>query len=129
MPSTWDALTSALFFSRAATRARSFFSAASANGALPCPSAEPLVSNNTTNPAANSRFFGDVAMLVLDPHELKQLIHLPPAIAKRVEPHAHLVEQCQVQVGQRRRLGEADVAAAFHLAGGAARHQDPPTVV
>src|SRR6185437_5160623 len=117
MPSAWEALTSALCLSRAATFARSCFSAASANEVPACAHAEPLASNSTTSPAAIRGF------------ALKQLIHLPPAIAKRVEPHAHLVEQRQVQVGQRRWFGEADVPAALHPAGGTAGDKDRQIVV
>src|SRR5262245_28892368 len=120
MPSAWEPLTSAPCLSRAATFARSFFSAASANEAAGCASAEPLASNPTPMPAAASRVFRDDAISVLPPRRLKQLVHLPLAVAERVEPHAHLVEQRQVEVGQGRRFGKADVAAALHLAGGAA---------
>ena len=67
--------------------------------------------------------------LPLHRQRLKQLIHLAPAVGERVEPDAHLVEQRQVQVGQRRRLGEADVAAASHSARGAAGDEDRQVVV
>src|SRR5262249_54121673 len=128
MPSAWEALTSLPCSSRAATFARSFFSAAFATEA-DWASAEPPASKNTTSAAANSRAFGAGAISVLPPQRLKQLIPLPLAIAERVKPHSHFVEQRQVQVGQRRRFGEADVPAALHLPGGAAGDEDRKVVV
>src|SRR5690242_10781082 len=56
MPSAWEVLTSAPCLSRAATFARSCFSAASANEAADWACDEPLPSKNTISPAANTRF-------------------------------------------------------------------------
>src|SRR5579883_214013 len=117
MPSAWEALTSAACLSRAAAFARSFFSAASANGATACARAQPPASHSmATNPKRKRGL-------------LKQFIHLPPAVAKRVETHAHFVEQCKVQVGQRRRFREVNVPAALHLARGPAGDKDRQIVV
>src|SRR5262249_54776171 len=55
MPSTWEALTSTPCLSSVPSFARSFFSAASANGAPDWAAAEPASSNNT-RPAAPKRF-------------------------------------------------------------------------
>src|SRR4029077_2103214 len=52
----------------------------------------------------------------LNRKRLKQLIHLSTAVGKRVEVDADFVEQRQVEIGQRCRLGELDVAPAFHSA-------------
>src|SRR5262245_55148294 len=100
MPSAWAALTSAPCLSRAATFARSFFSAACASEAADCACTERQASNSTTRPAANIRIFGEAISVPPPPFSplpcvLKQLIHLPLAVAKRVEPHAHLVEERQ----------------------------------
>src|SRR5437870_10426702 len=55
MPSTWGTLTSTPCLRRAAILARSFFSAASASGALDWANAGPLTSDNQTRAATPRR--------------------------------------------------------------------------
>ena len=54
---------------------------------------------------------------VSNSQRFKQLIDLAVAVGEFVEMDANLVEQREVQIGQRSRFAEADVASAFHTAG------------
>ena len=79
--------------------------------------------------AKDRKIASSVAMNGIVPDEshrkwLKQLIHLAIAVGKRIEMDADFVEQRQVEIGQRRGLGELDVTPAFHSACRAAGDED-----
>src|SRR4029079_8292148 len=134
MPSACGALTSARRCKRARTAARSIFSIASASGALAAAAetltaarrnAEPNRTNDMKRivlparlqPRATCTAFARRAerLRARAPGKLQhqQLVDLALAVGERVETDANLVEQRQVQVGQRRRLGVLDVPSAL----------------
>src|ERR1051326_6795466 len=112
MPSPWAALTSARRCSSVRTAARSIFSIASASGASAA--AAGSVTADKTSAAAYRP--NDVVRVMIPPPASKrqQLVDLPLAVRKSLEPDADLLEQRQVQVRQRRRLLVGDVAGAPH---------------
>src|SRR5262245_27323733 len=129
MPSACGTLTSARSATSCFTTARSIFSAASATRASDAAARTPIAQSRTTNAetpsrsAKPSRSCG-IRIARLKPRapaewerrvesERQQLIDLALAVGERVEVHADLVQQRQVEVRERRRLRVLDMARAF----------------
>src|SRR5688572_28204982 len=125
MPSACGALTSAPRSSRRGIAAESFFSVASASGASAAQSVPLTSSNAVQTQAVNSlTLMGRLPSRISDRKGCEQFIDLAVAVGERVETHADLVQQRQMQIGQRRSLVVADMPPAAHLSGGAASDDD-----
>src|SRR5262245_14393486 len=131
MPSTCGALTSARRCSSVRTAVRSIFSIASASGASAAAD-RPILDSRTADairtkdlrriviPAhrlrhrSNAKDTKDAeATTPSEPSQRQKLVDLALAVGELVETHADLVEQRQMQVGQRRRLRVLDVSSAL----------------
>src|SRR5438034_2499940 len=146
MPSACAAFTSACCCSSVRIAARSIFSAASARSAseaacrlmiehsvemaktlnamrdrcVPNRPIQPL--QRTTKITKPTKIFFVTFVCFVVPYRLQreQLVHLPLAVRELVHPQADLLEQRQMEIGQRRRFGVLDVAPALEISGGAA---------
>src|SRR3954468_741887 len=89
----------------ARTVARSIFFAASARRvSAAVPSMPPASINEASSRVISQRKW------------FEQFLNLAAAVGERVEPHAHLVQQSQVQIRERRWFRIAYVAPALQLA-------------
>src|SRR3954451_9819680 len=103
MPSAWGALTSARCFMSARTPGQSAFSAASAS--FESTAAPTLTAHNTISNAQNASRFSAIS-------QREQFIDAPFAVGKCIKPHTDALEQREMEIRERRRLGVLDMTRA-----------------
>src|SRR5438309_3054548 len=101
MPSACGAFTFVFSSSSLRTAAISLFSAAAAKGASAAALTPAATNNNAAAAhAVNRLMLMSIDSARLDGQGLEKFIDLAVAIGKRIEPHANLVEQREMQIRQ-----------------------------